>query len=62
MTHSELKPDRYVASLCEVSPRTVRKWCRDGTLEGVQRGKQWMVWWPPRACLNPLDSPPVRRP
>jgi excisionase family DNA binding protein len=37
-----LKP-RYVAKLCDVSPRTVVRWINEGRIPAVKVGRVWRI-------------------
>lgn len=34
---------KAVAEVFGVTPYTVREWCKNGTLEAVQPGKEWRI-------------------
>lgn len=46
-TSGTLSPEWWsvdkVAAVFDVSPKTVRRWCRDGWLEALQVGAHWRI-------------------
>ena len=46
---------KEVSDLLRVTERTVRRWCRDGTIRAIHPGRAWRI---PREALEELQQRP----